>query len=246
VRGIGGALLAAGVVLATVAARFPPLPRETAPVSAPLDPATVLARYAAALAALKHPPALSFEFSIEQLGLRNIEQTHRVYRSGSQERDETLSIDGYALKNPAVRIFGNRRYRYDIAAVAPKPETYDFSFSSARRVGNHYAYSFDTKPRSAASFAVTGVTIDGASFLPSVVRFHAGGGPARASGRLHYIGSGRYWVVSDATADAQLPDGKLAHERIVWSKYRFPESLPPATFRAPVVAEPSAPAGDAP
>ncbi|MFZ1125946.1 MAG: hypothetical protein WAN59_12475 [Candidatus Baltobacteraceae bacterium] len=255
---LGRALLVAGVVLATCAARFPPAEPHTPATAAPfepamlltryaappLEPATVLARYADALAALKHPAAISFEFSVEQLGLRNLEQTHRVYRSGSDERDETLSVDGYALKNPAVRIFRNRGYRYDIATIAPKPEAYEFSFSSVQRAGDHYAYSFETKSRAAASFAVTGVTIDGASFLPSVVRFAASGG-ARASGRLRYVGAQGYWVVTEAIADARLPDGKVAHERIVWSSYRFPQSLPPSTFQAPALAEPSA-AGDEP
>ena len=116
---LGRALLVAGVVLATCAARFPPADTHTPATAAPfepamlpmryaappLEPATVLARYADALAALKHPAAISFEFSVEQLGLRNLEQTHRVYRSGSDERDETLSVDGYALNYPAVRSF---------------------------------------------------------------------------------------------------------------------------------------------
>ncbi len=241
---LGRALLVAGLVLSTCAARFPTPPPHAKPVAAPLDPATVLAEYADALVLLKRPPALSFEFSIEQLGLRNIEQTHRVYRSGSKERDETLSVDGYALKNPSVRIF-NRGYRYDIATLAPKPQAYDFSFASAQRVGSHYAYSFETKPRGPASFAVTGVTIDGLSFLPLVVRFHASGGNARASGMVRYVGAQGYWVVSEAIADARLADGKLAHEKMVWSKYRFPESLPSSTFQEPASVEPAAPAAPA-
>ncbi len=236
----GRALLVAGVLVATWAARFPTPAPVVRPVAAPLEPATVLVRYGEALAAVKHPGALSFEFSVEQLGLRNIEQTHRVYRSGHKERDETLSIDGYALKNPAVRIFRNRGYRYDIATLAPKPQAYDFAYSGVERVGNHYAYSFVTKLRGPASFSVTGVTIDGQSYLPSVLHFHATGGNARASGRLHYVGSQGSWVVSEATADALLPSGKLSHERIVWSKYRFPESLPPSTFREPASLEPLA------
>ena len=236
-------LLVAGALLATCAARFPSAAPRAPTVAAPLEPATVLARYGDALAALRSPPAVSFEFSVEQLGVHNIEESHRVYRSGSKERDETLSIDGYPLKNPAVRIFLNRGYRYDVASLAPKPEAYDFSFSGVLRTGDHYAYSFATQPHAPASFAVTGVTIDGRSFLPSVVRFHASGGNAHASGRLHLVGSHGYWVVSEATADARLADGKLAHERIVWSNYRFPESLPTSTFKAPAPAELSAPAG---
>jgi hypothetical protein len=233
------------LLLATSAARFPassPVPKA---VAAALEPATVLARYAEALAALKRPPALSFEFSIEQLGLRNLEQTHLVYRSDANERDETLSVDGYLLKKPSVRIIRNRGYRYDIVRLAPKPKAYDFSFAGVARVGNHYEYSFETAPKKPASFAVTGVTIDGATFLPTVVRFHASGAATRASGRLQYAGSGRYWVVSEAVADARLADGKVAHERILWSKYRFPESLPSSTFQAPasVTPEPLAPPG---
>ena len=242
------ALFGVGLVLATIAARLPasvPKPTPT-PSEPPLATATVLALYGEALATLERPPAVTFDFSVEQLGMRTMEQTHRVYRSGSKERDETISIDGYPLKNPAVRIFRDRGYRYDITALAPKLQSYEFSPSSVARVGDGYAYSFDTKPRTPTSFAVTSVTIDGHSFLPSVLHFHAGGQAARATGRLTYFSSHGYWVVGEATADAKLARGKVAHERIVWSNYRFPESLPSSTFREPPSTELIAPPPEEP
>ncbi len=225
-------VLAACTVLATGGARFGggafPTPRPIAP---PLEPDTVLVRYADALAGVKRPPAVSFDFWIEQLGLRNIEQLHRVYRSGTSERDETLSIDGYPLRTPEVRILLNRGYRYDITAVAPRLDEYVFALVNTLRSGNHYAYTFATEPRAPRPFVVSGVTIDGETFLPSTVRFSVTGGNARGDGRLRYGKAGRYWVVSDATVAVRLADGKPARERIVWSHYRFPTTLPTATFR---------------
>jgi hypothetical protein len=227
--------LAACAVLATCGARFvgaaPPTPR---PITPPLEPDTVLVRYADALAGVKRPPAVSFDFWIEQLGLHNIEQVHRVYRSGTSERDETLSIDGYPLRTPEVRILLNRRYPYDITAVAPKLDAYVFTLVNTLRSGNHYTYTFATKPRAPRSFTVSQVTIDGETFLPSTVRFSVRGGNARGDGRLRYGKAGRYWVVSDATVAARLADGKPAHERIVW--VALPLSDDPADGHVPRVA----------
>jgi hypothetical protein len=227
-------VLAACTVLATGGARFGegalPTPR---PVARPLEPETVLARYADALAGVERPPAVSFDFWIEQLGLRNIEQLHRVYRSGTSERDETLSVDGYPLRTPEVRILLNRAYRYDITAVAPKLDAYVFALESTLRSGSHYAYTFATAPRAPRSFAVSEVIIDGETFLPSTVRFSVSGGKARGDGRLRYAKAGRYWIVTDATVAVRLADGKPARERIIWSHYRFPTTLPTATFREP-------------
>lgn len=199
----------------------------------PLASNTVLLRYAAALALLPRPKVISFDYTVEQLGLRNLEQTHRVYRSGLRERDETVLVDGYTLTRPAIRIFTNRTYRYDIASVAPAPGAYAFAFAGVVRASGGYGYVYRTAPRAAGSFAVSEVEIDGRTFLPSVVRFRIAGGGARGSGSLRYGRSEGYWVIREAQVNAHVTSGTNAHERILWSNYQYPAALPPSTFQAP-------------
>jgi hypothetical protein len=235
---VAGCFAAATAATLVVAAGAP----LRATTSVPQPPAVVLARYAAALASLPHPKTVSFEYSVEQLGLRNIEQTHRVYRSGARERDETLVVDGHVLTAPAVRFFANRTYRYDVRAVAPTPDAYAFRFSGVTHAGQGDAYVFATTPVVPRGFAVSEVEIDARRFLPTVLRFRIAGAGARGSGELDYGPSDAYWVICRATVGARLPDGSTAHERLVWSTYRFPESLPPSTFEGPrVTATPAAP-----
>jgi hypothetical protein len=162
-----------------------------------------------------------------------MEQTHRVYRSGRSERDETTNVDGYELQRPSVRIIANRTYRYDIAAVAPTPATYRFELRRAVARGSSFDYVFTTASLGARAFAVTEIVIDGSRFLPSIVRFKAAGGDAHASGELVYAPTGRYWIVRDARVSAHLASGAVAREHIAWSDYSFPSALPPSTFAVP-------------
>ncbi len=178
---------------------------------------------------------------MEQLGLRNIEQTHRVYRSGLSERDETLVVDGYTLRQPAVRILTNRTNRYDIAAVSPKAADYVFTSAGVIRDASGYTYVFRTAPKGTPGFNVNEIEIDGRSFLPSLVRFTIAGDGARGSGQLAYGTSESYWVIRAAAVSVHLSNGSVAHERIEWSAYRFPPSLPASTFEAPRALATAAP-----
>ena len=47
-----------------------------------LDSQVVLKRYEARLAAAKDPQTLIFMYAVSQAGPQDIDQTHRVYRSG--------------------------------------------------------------------------------------------------------------------------------------------------------------------
>ncbi len=203
------------------------------PSQPPLDAASVLARYRTALAHLHRPRALSFEFALAQLGLHDMEQTHQVYRSGASERDETLVVDGYRLKAPAVRIITGRSPHYDIAAVAPRAQTYRFIPVAAVRGSGDYQYVFRTEPRAPRAFAIGEIEVDGRTFLPTIVRFITSGNGARGNGELIYGAVDGYWVIRKATIAATLRDGTHARERIEWSKYQFPPQLPPDTFRVP-------------
>jgi hypothetical protein len=203
------------------------------PAAGALTPLAILDRYEASLAALKRPRVLSFDYSVEQLGLKNMEQTHRVYRSGLDERDETLVVDGFALPRPAVRIIANRLYRYDINAIAPTSASYAFQYSGVALDGDGTSYVFRTKPSVAGAFTVSEIEIDTRTFLPKVVRFKISGDGAHGSGELLYGPAESYWVVREAQVNAHLTSGALAHERITWSNYQFPVALPPSTFEVP-------------
>jgi hypothetical protein len=233
VRRLGRLALLAAVVLAASGARFTVRAQPSPRPRVLLAPALVLARYKARLAALARPKSVVYQYTVEQLGFQNLEQAHRVYRNGGSERDETLMVDGYTLQYPSIRIFRNRSDRYDIGAVAPRPARYSFAYSRALAYGGGDSYVFRTVPVATGAFAVNEIEIDGRTFLPSVVRFKIAGNGARGSGELRFGPSQRYWLVRQASVNAHLPHGASAHERITWSNYLFPASLPASTFTSP-------------
>ncbi len=219
-----------GAALATTLGAAPP---QDMPASA------VLQRYADALATSARAANAIFEFSLEQVGLHDLSETHRVYRSGLRERDETLTRDGVTVKVPFVHVAVNRPDPYDVLAVAPKPAEYAFTFAGRRVVNGRAVYAFRTSQLVPAPFSVTDVLIDAARFLPSVIAFQTGTATAHGKGRLTYGPVQRYWVVREVAVGAKA-SGKDARERIVWSKYRFPAALPASTFSEPRVIAPPA------
>jgi hypothetical protein len=227
--------LARALCLAAAGAAPRPAGADAPQASDFLTPAQIMARYSAALAAAKKPKAMSFDYSVEQLGLRNLVQTHHVYRSALDERDETRIVDGSLLPRPAVRIIVNRVYRYDLHAIAPTTAVYNFAYAGARLDGDDVTYLFRTKPAAARSFAVDKIEVDGRSFLPKLVHFKISNGSVHGSGQIAYARVETYWVVMDARVTVHLQQGALAHEHIKWSNYQFPSSLPPSTFRLPRV-----------
>jgi hypothetical protein len=218
-----------------------------APLPHPLESHVVIARYVQALAGVSRPHAVEFEYTVEQLGARTLQQTHHVYRSGESERDEIVAADGQKLSRPSVRILLNRGYPYDVRSIAPLPSTYTFIYTGTLMQGNdRFVYLYRTEPKGLeGNFIVDEVGIDGVSFLPVSMHFRIAGDGAHGSGRVEYARFDRYWLVREAEVAAHMPRGSLSSERIVWSKYQFPPSLPPETFREPRPAATSAeePAG---
>ena len=224
------AALAAAALLA--AAPRASTARASAPVPMPvLAPEVVLARYDAALAALREPSVFTFEYTLEQTGSRTLDQTHRVFRSGRNERDETLAVNGVRSTAPVVRVFRGRPYRYTVRALAPKTSAYEFAYTGPHRDGKHVDYVFALTPlRATGAIAFTSVTIDGIAFLPRSVSFRAPG--HAAGGTVTFVKSERYWVASTAFAQAKGAGG-VAHERFHFSSWRFPTALPSSTFAVP-------------
>jgi hypothetical protein len=220
-------LLAIGLAAASVPPTAPP---DVPPLRRTATPAKVLDRYAAALAAVVPPHAISFEYLLEQTGARDLLQLHRVIRRGTDQRDEILAVDGRKLEPPAIRITHGRPDRYDVVALAPKPDAYAFRFVGSQRDGRHENYVFETTPHGAPAFRVTEVTIDGVTFLPSSISFATDA--HKGAGTIAFGREGPYWVPTIATARATY--AKLAaQERITFSSYRFPTALPPGTFSRP-------------
>jgi hypothetical protein len=197
-----------------------------------LDSQYVLTQYVLALKAVSTPKVVVFSYTVSQVGPSNIEQHHRIYRSGLNVRDDTLSVDGITLLRKVARI---ARYedRYAIARFSPSTGSYELLFLGTVKDGRHLDFVYEATPLNRSSGTwIDRLTIDGANFLPRVVRFHSSGAGVEGSGEVEFGPFGKYWMPMVADATAQV-GGKPAHERIAWSDYRFPQSLPPSTFQAP-------------
>lgn len=200
--------------------------------TAPMDSQAVLEKYAAKLLATEPAKVLVFTYTVSQAGPLDIEQTHRVYRSGELVRDETLAVDGQTLKKKITRI-SRYRNRYTVENVAPRLTQYAFLFLRAVQSGNRWNYTYRAVPLGApAAFVVDGLTIDGSSFLPLQIQFHTANAGAKGKGAIAFAPSGKYWVPTSVAITATV-NHKPARERISFAGYQFPASLPKSTFQAP-------------
>lgn len=195
-----------------------------------IDSQSVLERYSLALANLATPKATIFVYTVSQAGPTDIEQSHRIYRSGVEVRDETITVNGTPLHQKSVRI-AQRPDPYAVTALAPRPDSYEMLFLQTIRDGSHLDYVFQTQSlaRVQSGFVIDRVTIDGETFLPRVIEFHTSGAVASGTGRVEFGEVGSYWVPLLATVNAAV-GGSIARERIVFSDYRFPPALPRSTF----------------
>ena len=198
----------------------------------PVGPSQVVTNYATALAAVKAPPAYTFEYSFEHHGDRPQARHDLVYRQGDRERDEIMSVNGQRLLSPQIRVFNGRRDRYAIVRIAPSPDAYAFTYAGVQKNGRHLDYVFDATPRIPSDYTVTQVTIDGETFLPRKVTFRTHSGTIVGTGAITYAKAERYWMPQSASARAEV-GGKLQTERILWGHYRFYASLPRSTFAQP-------------
>jgi len=197
-----------------------------------LDSQYVLARYVSAVAKVVMPKVVVYSYTVSQVGPSNIEQRHRVYRSGTSIRDEIVWVDGMTLRRKIVR-FSRRGDRYAVTRFAPRPDAYQLLFLGTTRDGHHLDYVYEATPLSHPSGAwIDRLTIDGANFLPRAVHFHTSGAEAEGAGNIEFAPFGKYWMPIAAVAQARVK-GKQARELITWSDYRFPSGLPPSTFQRP-------------
>ncbi|MBV9104379.1 MAG: hypothetical protein JO060_12385 [Candidatus Eremiobacteraeota bacterium] len=199
-----------------------------------LSSTTVLARYERAMEGLRTPKIMRFEYAVEQVGPHNLSQTHRVYRSALDERDEILSVDGQPLPMPSIRIIRDRVNRYNVVTLAPRLRDYDFTYVGTHRDGAVIDYVFKTAPHaeSAGAYQVVGVAIEGVHFLPRLIAYSTVSGDVRGHGTLTFWRQDKYWVVAQATASVRIA-GKIARERLTFHNYDFPASLPNSTFSEP-------------
>lgn len=224
---------------AVLALAFAALTAASAPTAlTELDSQVVVNRYVQALASLEHPKATVFTYSVSQAGFRNLEETHRIFRSGTRQRDETLVVQRESLKS--VRMASGRIDRYAIERIAPRLESYAFLFMGTHRNGKHLDYVYSMAPLGSPGFVVKEVTIDGLTYLPSLVRFSMRTAKTTATGAIAYAKFAKYWMPTLATVSATI-NKRPTRERIAFSGYAFPSSLPPSTFSLPkplVIATP--------
>lgn len=198
-----------------------------------LDSQIVLQRYELEMGDLQAPKTMIFSYTVSQAGPNDIEQRHVIYRSGLDVRDETIAVDGAPLRPKIVRI-GKREDRYDILKLAPRASSYQMLFTRVVRNGGHLDYEYEATPlvAQASGFVVERLTIDGLTYLPRVIAFRTESTNAHGTGKLEFTKIGKYCVPVAASVDAEV-DGKPTREHIAWGEYRFPRSLPAATFVAP-------------
>ncbi len=195
----------------------------------PLDSQVVLQSYASALANLTAPKAMIFVYSVSQAGPTDIDQRHRVYRSGVDVRDETLEVDGTPVRRKSVRI-ARRPDPYAVTALAPRVGEYELLFLDTVADGDHLDYVYEATPLyRSGGFTVDRITIDGVRFLPRRIDFHTSGALATGSGSIEFGPESGHWVALAATVSAVVGGG-VARERILFSEYRFPPALPKSTF----------------
>jgi hypothetical protein len=195
-----------------------------------LDSQLVLKRYEARLMATKDPQTLIFMYAVSQAGPQDIDQMHRVYRSGSLVRDETLVVDGVKQKTTRIARY---RSRYTLHDLAPRTAGYVFLFVRPIVSNGRYDYLYRAVPLGApAAFTVRTMTIDGKTFLPREIRFHSIGAGARGDGTLAFTPAGKYWVPLSIAVQGTV-NGRAARERITFSGYQFPPALPQSTFHSP-------------
>ena len=215
----------AAVIMAAAVAASSPAPQL-------LEPDVVVARYARTVRTYRAPQRASFSYTVEQDGPRGLDQTHRIYRSGNDERDETIAVEGRSLPRPTIRIFHGRRDRYALARLAPLRDRYVFTYAGTVPIGRHLGYRFTTRAKRPAPFTVEAVVIDGVRFLPVSLDFTSRSNRMKGRGSIQFTAIDRYCVPLFATAlmrDARRP----TRERIAWFSYRFPTSLPRSTFSTP-------------
>jgi hypothetical protein len=227
------------MMIALIAAGGAHLAALAAPsITAAPSPAAVVQRYERALAAVKEPHTFTVEFTLEQTGTRSLDQTHRIFRAGTDERDEIIAVNGTRAPNAAVRIFRGRPYRYGVTKLAPRPAEYDFAYVGPHKNGHHVDYVFRLTPKTPKTFHFTEVAIDGVTYLPGSVAFVSG---PNVGGSVTFGKSEKYWVATSAGASASGKAG-IAHERLTFTNWRFPKTLPRSTFAArPLPTAPPAP-----
>ena len=218
------------MIAVLLAALVAAAPADVPPLGQSAATDTILEKYTEALTRPHTPRVLSFEYTIDQAGTKDIQQDHRVFRSGNNQRDEIIGVDGKKLDPPTVHIFLGRRNRYAIESLAPRPSAYAFRLVGKVRDAHHIDYVFKTTAHAPGAFTVTQVTIDGVTFMPNALSFATSS--HHGSGNMTFVRADKYWIVSTAMARATY--AKLgATERIVFSHYQFPDTLPPSTFATP-------------
>ena len=207
-----------------------------------LGPEQVLAKYADALAAVKTPPAYTFDYTFSHHGAHPQDVEHHIFRQGRRERDEIVGFNGEKLPRPEIRVFLGHHDPYDVAALAPRPEAYVFTYAGEGKQGRNLVYIFNTFARGTPNYEVTRMVVDAKTFLPLELDYQAKTAGVVGTGTVTFAKTDKYWMPQSATARAQV-NGDLQTERIDWLRYQFYMDFPPSTFAEPRAPAPPQPAG---
>jgi len=207
------------------------------PMAAKAEPSPAvditLTRYHAELVALPPLGNVVFRYSESRSGpTRAIAEEHRVYRrDDGEERNETTTVNGTQVVPAIVRFVSQPVWPYDVREFVVDSPTYNVLPLGTTVVGGRRALGFSTVRATPGDFAITGLYLDTARYLPLRETFEVSGGGCAGSGSIDFGPVGSQWLPSLASVTCSVaPDGTSFKESITFSEYAFPATLPPDVF----------------
>jgi hypothetical protein len=194
---------------------------------------TVLTRYQTALETLPTMGNVVFRYSESRSGpTRALAEEHRVYRrDDGEERNETTAVNGVQVIPAIVRFSSEPVWAYDVREFRVDSPAYNVLPLGTTVVAGKRAFGFSTVRATPGDFAITGLYLDTARYLPLRETFEVSGGGCAGSGSIDFGPVGAQWLPTTVSVGcAVAPNGAAFKESIAFSEYAFPETLPPDVF----------------
>jgi len=208
-----------------------PFVRTEAHAAPPSDDA--LTRYRVALTALPPLRNIVFRYTESRSGpTRALAEEHRVYRrADGEERNETIAVNGVEVVPAIVHYASKPIWPYDVRQFAVYTLTYNVLAQGQTVVSGKRAYGFSTVLTTPGDFAVTGLYLDVARYLPLRETFTVTGGDCRGNGSIDFAPFGPAWLPTTASVTCSVAqDNSTFKESIVFHDYAFVQVLPPDVF----------------
>ena len=253
-RSLARRLCAWAVATGTIATSVLPAPGGAAvpgprPRAIVASPQAALSAYREAVATLPMPSNLTFEYLVTRSGpTRIITEEHRVYRDGAgRERNETIAVNGTKVVPTIAQVFRHAEWPYGAEKFIVSAAAYDVTFTGQGVVRGRRVYGFSAKRFRKSDFEVNGLYLDASRFLPVRETFTVLGKGCEGTGSVDFVPVREFWLIVSISAscvsslrgstsqDAPPP----FRERIRFSKYAFPKTLPPQVFGPSVAQTPA-------